>query len=84
MGDEVIIDDERFRRLGERRTVEAFQGFKIGDLVSCYHCEQGNVYMPGVGRIEVIYPDEEYPFICEHNDKRYAYKAAEISAHDFY
>ena len=83
MSDE-IIDDERFRRLGEQHTVEAFQGFKVGDLVSCYGCEKGNTYMPGVGVIVVIQPDEEHPFVCEHNDKRYAYKAIEISIHDFY
>lgn len=82
MADEIDVD--RFRRLGKQRTVDAWQGFKVGDLVSCYGCEKGNTYMPGVGRIEVIFPDEEYPFICEHNDKRYSYKATEISIHDFY
>lgn len=84
-----LVDGSRFCQMDGQpgaipRTVKKWEGFKVGDLVSCYRCEEGRVYMPGVGAIVNIFPDEEYPFQCEHADKFYYYKAAEIVEHDFY
>ena len=53
--------------------------FRVGDLVD------GNpTIMPGVGKIIVIVPGRERPYICEHNDTLYQFKATEIEHHDFY
>lgn len=56
-----------------------FEGFKLGDCVDSFGCETGRPYMPGVGIILAIKPREERPFICEHGDRVYRYKKAEIS-----
>jgi hypothetical protein len=94
------VDTDRFKLLNAKlRKVKGWQGFKVGDLVSCYRCEEGREYMPGVGEIVAIFPDEEYPFSCEHGvdlddegqpmvgphkRKLYTYKASEIDLHDPY
>jgi hypothetical protein len=56
--------------------------FSLGDLVDSFGCESGRSYMPGTGMIITIRPDEERPFICEHNDRVYRYKKSEIEHTD--
>lgn len=57
-------------------------GFKLGDIIDSFGCEKGRPYMPGTGHIISIMPQNERPFVCEHNDKTYRYNAKEIEHSD--
>jgi len=58
--------------------------FKIGDGVSSYHCEDDNLYMPGIGIIIAILVGRKRPYICEHDRRLYQFKENEIDHHDMY
>lgn len=58
--------------------------FGLGDLVDSFHAESGRRHMPGTGMIICIRPDEERPFICEHDNLIYSYKESEIVHTDVY